>query len=152
MLSKKAKYGLQALLFLTERYGEGPVLISEVAKQEGIPSKFLELILLALKNDGILHSRKGRGGGYQLAKPPTAITVGHVVRILDGPLAPLPCVSRTAYRRCEECRDERTCGIRLVMKDVWEATARILDSTTLADVQERVRSATGGKDVLNFAI
>ena len=152
MLSKKAKYGLQALLFLTEHYGEGPVLISEVAKQEGIPSKFLELILLALKNDGILHSRKGRGGGYQLAKPPTAITVGHVVRILDGPLAPLPCVSRTAYRRCEECRDERTCGIRLVMKDVWEATARILDSTTLADVQERVRSATGGKDVLNFAI
>jgi Rrf2 family protein len=152
MLSKKAKYGLQALLFLTEHYGQGPVLISEVAKQEGIPSKFLELILLALKNDGILHSRKGRGGGYQLAKPPMEITVGHVVRILDGPLAPLPCVSRTAYRRCEECRDERTCGIRLVMKDVWEATARILDSTTLADVQERVRSASGGKDVLNFAI
>ena len=152
MLSKKAKYGLQALLVLTEHYGQGPVLISEIAKQEGIPSKFLELILLALKNEGLLHSRKGRGGGYQLAKPPTSITVGKVVRILDGPLAPLPCVSRTAYKRCDECSDERTCAIRIVMKDVWEATARILDSTTLADMLERRQAAARGKDVLSFAI
>jgi Rrf2 family protein len=153
MLSKRAKYGLKAVLLLTERYEQGPVLSSEIAKHEGIPSKFLELILLNLRNEGILHSRKGRGGGYQLAKSPDAITVGRIVRILDGPIAQLSCVSQNAYKRCDECRDEHTCGIRLVMKSVYEATIRILDTTTLADVVNRQRDAgILSNGVLSFAI
>jgi Rrf2 family protein len=152
VLSKKAKYALKALLVLGREYGHGPMLISDVAQREAIPHKFLELILLELKNQGILQSKKGKGGGYQLGKPPTGISVGQVMRALEGPLAPLPCVSRTAYHRCEECPDERTCGVRLVMKEVRDATARILDSTTLADVIKRVDVVTQGKGTLNFSI
>lgn len=137
MLSKKAKYGLKALLVLAREYQSGPLLISELAGREQIPKKFLELILLDLKNHGILQSKKGRGGGYFLGKAPEAVTAGTVVRILDGPLAPLPCVSQTAYRKCEECVDETTCEIRSVMKEVREATARVLDQTTLADMLRR---------------
>jgi Rrf2 family protein len=152
MLSNKTKYALKGLQVLAKEYGQGPVLISEIARREGIPPKFLELILLELKNQGILQSRKGKGGGYFLAKPPQSVSIGNVVRIMEGPLALLPCVSRTSYMRCRECRDERTCGIRIVMKDVRDATARILDSTTLADVLKRVESVVQGKEGLNYAI
>ena len=138
MLTKKTKYALQALLSLAKDYGRGPILISEIAEQERIPKKFLELILLDLKNSGILQSKKGKGGGYFLGRPPELITFGQVIRLLDGPLAPLPCVSQMAYRKCEECKDERTCGIRVVMKEVRDATALILDTTTLADALHRV--------------
>ena len=141
MLSKKAKYGLQALLLLAKEYGHGPVLISEMAERERIPKKFLELILLELKNKGVLQSKKGRGGGYLLSKTPGAITMGHIIRALDGPLAPIPCVSQTAYVKCEECKDETTCGIRIVMKEVRDATAKILDGTTLAEILDRVGMA-----------
>src|ERR1700757_1769172 len=134
MLRNKTKYALKALQVLAKEYGQGPVLISEIARRENIPPKFLELILLELKNQGILQSKKGKGGGYFLARPPHAVSVGQVVRLMEGPLAPLPCVSRTSYMRCAECRDERTCGIRIIMKDVRDATAKILDSTTLTDV------------------
>jgi Rrf2 family protein len=134
ILSKKAKYALRALLLLAKEHGSGPVLISEMAQRESIPKKFLELILLDLKNQGVLQSKKGKGGGYFLGKSPEAITLGQVIRALDGPLAPLPCVSQTAYMKCEECTDETTCGIRIVMKEVRDATARILDHTSLADV------------------
>ncbi len=139
MLSMKAKYGLRALTVLARKYGEGPILIGDLAKQERIPHKFLELILLELKKKGILQSKKGKGGGYLLTRSPAATSVGEVVRILDGPLALLPCVSQTAYRRCDECLDERTCGIRSVMKEVRDSTARILDGTSLADIVERSR-------------
>lgn len=142
MLSKKAKYALQALLQLAEEYDRGPVLIADLAEREGIPKKFLELILLELRNQGILQSKKGKGGGYFLGKPPKAISLGQVIRILDGPLAPLPCVSQTAYMKCQECQDEETCGIRLVMKQVRDATAKILDTTSLADVAQRTASLT----------
>lgn len=152
MLSKKCKYGLKALMVLAKEYGQGPVLISDIANREGIPHKFLELILLELKNEGILQSRKGKGGGYFLGRPPQQISIGHVVRMLDGPLAPLPCVSKTAYMRCRECRDERTCGIRMVMKEVRDATAKILDSTTLADMLKRVEVAVVGREALTFSI
>jgi Rrf2 family protein len=152
MLSKKSKYALKALMVLAKEYGQGPVLISDIAQREDIPRKFLELILLELKNDGILQSQKGRGGGYFLGRAPQAISVGHVVRVLEGPIAPLPCVSKTAYMRCRECRDERTCGIRIVMKDVRDATARILDSTTIADMLARVEFAVHGREALSFAI
>lgn len=145
MLSKKAKYALRALLALAKENGHGPVLISDLAQREGIPKKFLELILLELKKHGILRSKKGKGGGYFLGKAPEAINLGYVIRVLDGPLAPLPCVSRTAYLKCEECEDETTCGIRMVMKEVRDATARILDGTSLADVLERVGIKTKRK-------
>jgi Rrf2 family protein len=138
MLSKKAQYGLRALLALAQKNQQSPVLISHLAQKEGIPRKFLELILLELKNQGILQSKKGKGGGYFLGKAPDAITVGHVIRILDGPLAPLPCVSQMAYRKCDDCENENTCGVRMVMKEVRDETAKILDGTTLADVLKRI--------------
>jgi Rrf2 family protein len=138
MLSKKAKYGLKALTLLAKEYGHGPVLITDLAQKEGIPKKFLELILLNLKHHGILQSKKGKGGGYFLGRPPDSVTMGEVIRALDGPLAPLPCVSQTAYQRCEECTDELTCGIRMVMKEVRDQTAKILDGTSLADLLGKV--------------
>lgn len=153
MLSKKAKYALQALTVLTKEYGRGPVLISDLAEKEGIPKKFLELILLSLKNKGILQSKKGKGGGYLLGKPPDSITLGEVIRILDGPLAPLPCVSQTAYRKCDECEDETTCGIRPVMKQVRDETAKILDGTSLLDLLNNVEKLTSRrKEALVFHI
>ncbi|HUY39432.1 MAG TPA: Rrf2 family transcriptional regulator [Candidatus Binataceae bacterium] len=152
MLSKKSKYALKALTILAKEYGQGPVLISDIAQREEISRKFLEIILLELKNAGILQSRKGKGGGYSLGRPPRQISLGHVIRVLDGPLAPLPCVSRTAYVRCRECRDERTCGIRMVMKQVRDATAQILDSTTLEDMLKQVELAVLGKEAASFSI
>jgi Rrf2 family protein len=151
MLSQKSKYALKALLVLSQEYGKGPVLISDVAARERIPQRFLELILLELKNHGILSSRKGKGGGYFLSKPPTQISVGQVLRMLEGPLAPLPCASKTAYRKCEECIDERTCGIRILMKQVRDATAAILDSTTLDDMLRRSQAASN-RESLSFSI
>ncbi|MBK8488782.1 MAG: Rrf2 family transcriptional regulator [Bacteroidetes bacterium] len=136
MLSKKAKYGLMAVFRLAKEYGKQPMLIVELAEQENIPRKFLEIILLELKNEGILISKMGKGGGYTLAKAPAKIKIGQVVRALDGPLAPIPCVSKTAYQPCEECVSERTCNIRLIMKQVREATITILDSTSLADASK----------------
>jgi len=142
MLSMKAKYGLRALLYLARQQNQEPVLISELAEKEKIPKKFLELILLDLKNHGILQSKKGKGGGYLLSRRPEAIKLGRVVRVLDGPIAPLPCASQTAYIPCDECEDEKTCGIRLVMKDVRDAMAKILDGTSLADVLRRAEQAS----------
>jgi Rrf2 family protein len=141
MLSKKAKYGLKALLLLARETDRGPVLIEEVSTRERIPKKFLEAILLDLKHRGIVHSRKGRGGGYRLGRKPAAITLGEIVRVLDGPLAAVPCVSQTAYTPCEECVDEDTCAVRLAMKEVRDATARILDGTTLAAANARAGRA-----------
>ena len=152
MLSKKSKYALKAMLVLAKEYGQGPVLISDMAQREGIPRKFLELILLELKNQGLLQSKKGKGGGYFLGREPHLISVGHIIRVLDGPIAPLPCVSKTAYMRCRECRDERTCGIRIVMKEVRDATARIMDSTSLEDMLKRVEAVVTGNESLNFSI
>ena len=153
MLSKKSKYALRALLALARRPSEAPVLIADLAEQEGIPKKFLELILLELKNNGILQSKKGKGGGYFLGRKPDVISLGEVIRVLDGPLAPLPCVSQTAYHMCEECGDEATCGIRAVMKDVRDATSSILDRESLADVLRRTeRLQQEKKKVLVYAI
>jgi Rrf2 family protein len=141
MLSKKSKYGLKALLELAGDTGHGPMQTSELAERQGLPRKFLEAILLELKRHGLLHSKKGRGGGYVLTRKPGDITIGQVIRVLDGPLALTPCVSQTAYRRCEECLDEETCGIRLAMKEVRDATAHILDNTTLAGLNARTRAS-----------
>jgi Rrf2 family protein len=120
------------VLLLAREHDRGPVLISELADRERIPKKFLELILLDLKRHGILQSRKGPGGGYQLVRSPEQVSVGQVIRILEGPLALVPCVSQVAYRPCEECVSERDCAVRLLFKEVRDETARILDGTTLA--------------------
>jgi len=114
------------------------VLIADLVAQERIPKKFLEFILLELRNKGILQSKRGRGGGYCLGRDPEAISLGEVIRALDGPLAPVPCVSHTAYQKCDECEDELTCGIRSVMNDVRDATAAIFDRESLADVLRRI--------------
>ena len=141
-LSKRGEYGLRAMIMLaTPGPDEQPVVlqIREISQHEQIPAKFLEQILLSLKNAGLLHSKMGVGGGYHLAKPPGEITFGHIVRILDGPLAPVKCVSQMAYEPCG-CPDEETCGLRLVMSDVRNAIANLLDGTSLADVTLRVQN------------
>ena len=134
MLSKKAKYGLKAMSILAKEYGNGPLLIGDIAKRERIPSKFLESILLGLKKKGFLQSKKGKGGGYYLTRLPETISVGALIRALDGPLALLPCVSQMAYERCAECPDEVVCGIRNVFKEVRDSTVSILERTTLAEM------------------
>jgi Rrf2 family protein len=153
LISKKTKYGLKALIYLARQYEQGPILIADLAREENIPKKFLEAILLALKNNGILQSKKGKGGGYFLARNPSKITFGQAIRIMEGPLAPVPCVSETSYATCQECKNEQTCGIRIVMKDVRDAMAKILDGTTLADVLDKIETAEEvEKGVLNFCI
>ena len=116
---------------------EKAAVIADVSAHQRIPKKFLEVILLELRKKGILGSKKGKGGGYFLARSPGAISIGEVVRSLDGSMAPVPCVSRTAYRTCEECEHESTCGIRAVMQDVRDTTAQILDRESLADMLRR---------------
>jgi Rrf2 family protein len=138
VISKKTKYALRALYSLSRHYGEGPVLISRLSSDEAIPKKFLEIILLTLKNGGIVASKTGKGGGYYLLKSPAEVTVGAVIRMMEGPLAPLPCASETAYRACEECIDVELCETRLVMRDVRNATSNVLDNTTLESACRRV--------------
>lgn len=143
MISKKTKYALKALITLAEHYKEGkPLLISDIAGRDRMPHKFLELILLELKNKGVLQSKKGKGGGYRLALPPEKISLGGVIRMIEGPLAPLPCVSQSAYQRCAECKDEHTCGLRMIMREVRDSTARILDGTSFQDAVERGKSSS----------
>ena len=137
MLSQKAKYGIRALLYLAQQPAGTPALIRDIAEKEHLPKKFLEAILLELKSAGILHSRPGKGGGYTLNRPAKSITLGRVIRLIDGPLAPLPCVSQTAYAPCRDCVDEKTCTIRAIMKQVRDATASILDETTFADLLDK---------------
>jgi len=141
MLSRKAKYGLKAMLRLATDQPVAPMLVSDIAAEESIPKKFLEQILLELKHRGLVQSKKGKGGGYMLARDASQISMGEIIRALDGPVAPIPCVSRTAYIKCSECQDERTCGIRLVMKDVRDAMCEILDGRSLAHVVGEVALA-----------
>ena len=140
-LSKRTQYSLRALYALTRKFGEGPVLITNLAQEETIPKKFLEQILVSLKSAGFVSSKKGKGGGYVLAQPPEKITIGSVIRAIEGPLAPLPCASETRFRKCDECVDIQTCGTRFVMRQVRDAMAAILDETTLAMVCKRVEEA-----------
>src|SRR5512134_514516 len=139
-LSKRGEYGLRAMITLAEasQAGSSPVMlqIKEISQREQISPKFLEQILLTLKNAGLLHSKMGVGGGYYLARPASEITLGQIFRVLDGPVAPIKCVSQMAYESCG-CPDEETCGLRLVMSDVRNAIADILDNTSLADIAKR---------------
>jgi Rrf2 family protein len=124
---------LQALLLLAREPTQDLQLVSDIAEREKLPKKFLEAILLELNRNGLVRSRRGRGGGYALAKPADLITFGQVVRIIDGPLAPLSCVSVNYYRRCDDCKDEMTCEIRKVMRRVRDAISAELDGTSLQD-------------------
>ena len=133
MLSKKTQYGLKALGYLAANYGEGPMLISEIATQKKIPVKFLENILLLLKTHGILQSKKGKGGGYFLVGNPKKTTLAAAIRIIDGPIAMLPCVSLNFYEKCKDC-DEKNCGLNKVMAATRDATLKILEKRTLFDL------------------
>lgn len=139
-LSKRGEYGLRAMITLAESTASGGapsmMQIKEISQREQISPKFLEQILLTLKNAGLLHSKMGVGGGYYLARPANEITLGQIFRVLDGPIAPIKCVSQMAYEPCD-CPDEQTCGLRLAMSDVRNAIANILDNTSLADITDR---------------
>ena len=132
MISQKAKYALRALLALA-RAGRGQTrMIGEISRDQAIPKKFLEQILLELKRAGFVTSRRGRMGGYELVRAPEEIMYGEVLRLIDGPIAPLPCLSKIAYRKCEDCKDEGSCEIRHLFERVTLATRAVLDQTTLA--------------------
>ncbi len=131
MLTKKAKYGLKAMVYLAGVKPGRTALVADIAGSSQIPKKFLDAILGELRNAGFVHSKKGKGGGYMLARAPSEIGVGDIVRVLDGPLAPIQCASKRLYRRCDDCVDETRCAVRLVMLEARDAIACVLDSTSL---------------------
>lgn len=142
MLTAKGKYSLKALGHLAKLKPEQVTQAVDIAKTNQIPKKFLDAILGELRNAGFVHSRKGPNGGYRLAREPSQIRIGHVIRTIDGPLAPIACASRTAYRPCADCRSVEACTVRLTMTKVRDAMSEILDQMTLADM---VGSSTRGR-------
>ncbi len=134
MLTQRSRYALRALIFIARSGGVAPVPISAIAADQKLPRKFLEAILLDLKNGGLVNSYRGKMGGYRLARPASQISFGEIIRLIEGPLALVPCVSVSAYQRCADCFEETTCVIRKVMLVVREQTANILDTTSLADL------------------
>lgn len=141
MLSQKARYALHALIVLAEHNDAEPIMIADIAERAHVPRKFLEQILLDLKRRGIVRSLRGRAGGYLLGRQPKNITFAEVIRTIDGPLALSPCVSTTAYHKCEDCDDEETCAIRKVLLAARDATAAILEERTLAGAMTTRRRA-----------
>ena len=133
MLSKKTKYGLKALSYLSKQEENKPVLISDISTSENISRKFLESILLTLKKNGILSSKKGKGGGYFLLKKPNEIKISTVMRVLEGPIAMLPCVSLNYYERCDDCTSEEACSLSNLMAEIRDSTLKILENKTLAN-------------------
>ena len=140
MLTAKAKYGLKAMVHLAALPPGKTALIANIAAEEGIPKKFLDAILNELRQAGYLISKTGRGGGYMLGRPAEQIIVGDIIRKLDGPLAAVPCVSRNFYARCQDCRSEEDCQVRLLMLEAREALARVFDHRTLADMERLGRA------------
>ncbi len=147
MLTKKGKYGLKAMVHLARFPPGQPIPVLEVAVAQQIPKKFLDAILGELRNSGFVHSKMGKGGGYTLARAADSISVGDIVRAIDGPLAPLPCASRSRYRRCDDCPNEANCAVRMMMVDAQRALSHVLDNCTLAQMR---RMGEAGADVLNF--
>lgn len=138
MLSMKTQYAFKALMYLAQKDASGPILIAEIADKKNIPLKFLENILLELKKAGVLDSKKGKGGGYFFNENPSKIKLARVMRLIDGPIALLPCVSINFYQQCKNC-DEKTCGLSEVMKEVRDATLSILENKTVADISQIVK-------------
>jgi len=134
MLTAKGKYGLKALVYLATLAPDATSQAVDIAAANNIPKKFLDAILGELRNAGIVHSRKGPGGGYRLARAPREIRIGQVIRIIDGPLAPIACASRTAYQPCRDCKDVKACNVRLTMTKVRDAMSAVLDRITLAEM------------------
>jgi Rrf2 family protein len=134
MLSKKTKYGLKALAYLALQKDKKPVQISEIAEKENISQKFLESILLSLKKTGFLGSKKGKGGGYYLLKSPEEISMTDVMRVLEGPISMVPCVSLNFYERCEDCPDEQACSVHKLMLQVRDSTLDVYRNNTLKDI------------------
>lgn len=134
MLSKKTKYGLKALSYISQKEIDTPILISEIAEEKNIPRKFLEAILLQLKNSGFLGSKKGKGGGYYLLKDPDSVSLAALIRVLEGPIAMLPCVSLNFYEKCEDCISEDVCSLHTLMSEVRDSTLGILEGKKLSDL------------------
>jgi Rrf2 family protein len=152
MISSRAKYATRAILELAARFDDGPVLIQDIAAAQNIPVRFLEQILLQLKTGGFVASRKGPGGGYLLASPPDQITLGAVVRYIEGPLAPISCVSVTQYEACG-CPNPDTCGLRQAFKEARDALANVLDQTTYSDIlRMRAEQAEKRAAILDYTI
>jgi Rrf2 family protein len=141
MLSQKARYALHAVIVLAEHGDAEPLQIADIAKQARVPRKFLEQILLELKKRGIVRSQRGRAGGYLIGRSPRNISFADVIRVIDGPLALAPCVSVTAYHKCDDCVDEATCAIRKVLLAARDATAEVLESRNLAQAVAIARKA-----------
>ena len=141
MLSQKARYALHALIVLAQKTGDEPLQIADIAEEARVPRKFLEQILLDLKKRGIVRSQRGRAGGYLIGKSPKDISFADVIRVIDGPLALAPCVSVTAYHKCEDCVDEATCAIRKALLAARDATAEALESRSLAQAAASARRA-----------
>ncbi|MFA5240459.1 MAG: Rrf2 family transcriptional regulator [Phycisphaerae bacterium] len=137
----KSKYAIKALLFLAKKRDAGPTLIADLAQREKIPKKFLEAILLDLKNEGILQSRKGKNGGYLLVAAPNKIKVGRIIEIFDGVIAAPTCVSQSMVRNCSQCDEQINCGLRLIMNDLRNSIESVLLDTTLADINSRMELA-----------
>ena len=135
MLTSKGKYGLKAMVHLAGLLPGRPALVADIAAANSIPKKFLDAILGELRTAGFVHSKKGRGGGYVLARPPNEIMVGQIIRALDGPLAPIACASRAFYRPCEDCAPEKPCGVRRLMIEARDAIAAVLDNCSLAQMR-----------------
>jgi Rrf2 family protein len=140
MISQKAKYAMRALVMLAATDGAAPLSITDIANEQRIPKKFLEQILLELKRHGLVESRRGKVGGYLMLRKPEEVTYGEVLRLIDGPLALLPCLSKIAYKKCEDCQDEASCEVRHVFASVADATRQLLDNTSFAIAQPKIIS------------
>ena len=134
MISKKTKYGLKALTYLARQENNQPVQIGVISKSENISQKFLESILLTLRKNGFLGSKKGKGGGYYLLKKPEDIKMSAIMRILEGPIALVPCVSLNFYETCDDCPDEKACAVHNLMIEVRDSTLNIFNNRSLADL------------------
>jgi Rrf2 family protein len=140
MISSKSKYALKAMLYIASKWGNSePILSSEIAEKEGLPGKFLEMILLQLKNKGLLSSRKGKGGGYLLTREPGQISFGDVIRVFEGSMAPVPCVEPGRQAKCPECQNAHHCSIQAVMRELYNVTVGVLDGTSLEQANETAK-------------
>lgn len=148
MLTNKGKYGLKAMVALAGADPDTPMLVGDIVAQNAIPKRFLDAILTELRNAGLVRSRKGPRGGYALAVPAAQIRVGQIIRVLEGPLAPLTCASRNAYQPCDDCTDARACAVRLLMTQVHDAIAAVLDQRSLADL----RHTAAVDEILSYQI